>query len=207
MSNRILLIVVLLMLRLMEEQAAKTIASSNKQVQDLATTTKSNINAAALNAIASKGSVETFPLVRPADTNSYCGVYIYMDELGMLKKLPSNKRASSIAEACGYHSPPPNFYGDVFVGRVQTKPTMMNVDFKLEVDTDRSTAEWIQRAPYENLAWQQTIQDIQTTKNTKVTQKVATPPTHHHPIMVHRFHGHKMMMKLKYGLHFKIFPH
>jgi hypothetical protein len=152
----------------MEEQAAKTIASSNKQVQDIATTKKGNINAAALNAIASKGSVETFPLVRPASTNSYCGVYIYMDELGMLKKLPLNKRVSSIAEACGYHSPPPNFYGDVFIGRVQTKPSMTNVGFKLEEDTDRSS-EWIQRAPYENLAWQQAVQDIQT--NTKSKNK------------------------------------
>jgi hypothetical protein len=148
---------------LMNEQREKTIASSSKQVQDLATETRDNISAASLNAVAAKGSVETFPLVRPASTNSYQGVYIYMDELGMLKKLPPNQRATAMAEQCGYHSPSPKFYGDVFVGRVQTKPTLQNVHFKLHVDTDRG-AEWMQRAPHENRAWHETAKEIQKDK-------------------------------------------
>jgi hypothetical protein len=28
--------------------------------------------------------VETFSLVHPADTNDYCGVYLYLDEVGIL---------------------------------------------------------------------------------------------------------------------------
>ncbi|KAL3920663.1 MAG: hypothetical protein SGILL_003144 [Bacillariaceae sp.] len=148
---------------LMNSQREKTIASSSKQVRDLATETKDNISAASLNAVAAKGSVETFPLVRPASSNFYQGVYIYMDELGMLKKLPPNERARSMAEQCGYHSPSPNFYGDVFIGRVQTKPALQNMDFTLGKDTDRG-AEWMQRAPHENRAWHDTAKEIQAEK-------------------------------------------
>jgi hypothetical protein len=80
-------------------------------------------------------------------------VYIYLDEVGMLKKLPSNKRASQIGGACGYN-PPPIFYGDIFVGRTRTKPKMVNVDFEVGIDTV-GNAEWMKRAVSENLAWQQ----------------------------------------------------
>lgn len=146
---------------LMKEQAQKTIASSTKQVRDVAKDTHSNITAASLNAIAAQGSVETFPLARPASTNEYCGVYMYMDELGMLKKLPLNSRASAFAQACGY--PSPKFYGDVFLGRVQTKPNMANVSFVVDKDTDRG-AEWMQRAPHENRAWHDTATEIQNEK-------------------------------------------
>jgi hypothetical protein len=69
-----------------------------------------------MNSVAAQGSVETFCLVHPADTNNYIGVYIYLDELGLLKKLQVNDRATAIAAACGY-TPPPIFYGDVFWGR------------------------------------------------------------------------------------------
>jgi hypothetical protein len=80
-------------------------------------------------------------------------VYIYLDEVGLLKKLPGNDRATAIAAACGYH-PPPRFYGDVFIGRVSTVPKMTNIDFVTGVDTDRGAA-WMRRAVSENLAWQQ----------------------------------------------------
>ncbi|OEU11452.1 hypothetical protein FRACYDRAFT_276823 [Fragilariopsis cylindrus CCMP1102] len=113
----------------------------------------SKISPSAMNAVAAEGSVETFPLVHPAETNEYTGVYIYLDEVGMLKKLPSNKRASQIGGSCGYN-PPPIFYGDIFVGRTQTKPKMINVDFEAGIDT-AGNAEWMKRAVSENLAWQQ----------------------------------------------------
>ena len=116
----------------------------------------SKISASAMNAVAAEGSVETFCLVHPADTNQYTGVYIYLDEVGMLKKLPSNKRASGIGGACGYN-PAPIFYGDVFVGRTRTKPKMANVDFEAGTDTDYGRAEWMRRAVPENLAWQQAM--------------------------------------------------
>ena len=43
------------------------------------------LSSAALSSVTSTGSVETFPLVRPSSTNKFEGVYIYLDEVGMLK--------------------------------------------------------------------------------------------------------------------------
>lgn len=138
---------------MLKEQATKHFAGG-----DMAQLAEAKLSPAAMNAVAAQGSVETFPLVHPADTNKFQGVYIYLDEVGMLKKLPSNLRASKIAEACGY-SPAPNFYGDVFIGRVQTKPKMDNIGFVAGVDTDRGAA-WMQRAVSENLAWQQEMNQV-----------------------------------------------
>jgi len=127
----------------------------------------SRISSSAMNAVAAEGSVETFCLTHPADTNDYTGVYIYLDEVGMLKKLPLNKRAGAIGGVCGYN-PPPIFYGDVFVGRTQTKPRMANVDFEAGIDTDGSS-EWMRRAVSENLAWQQAMNEA-TGKSSKLEQ-------------------------------------
>jgi len=151
---------------LLKEQATKQFAGG-----DLKQLAETNLSSAAMNAAAAQGSVETFPLVHPADTNQYQGVYIYLDEVGMLKKLPSNRRASQMASTCGFH-PPPNFYGDVFVGRVQTKPKLHNVDFVAGVDTDsHHDGSWMRRAVAENLAWQQEMNKV--TGKTGQTQPVA----------------------------------
>lgn len=139
---------------LLKDQATKHFAAGG-DLQQLAQT---KLSPAAMNAVAAQGSVETFPLVHPADTNQFQGVYIYLDEVGMLKKLPLNARASQIAHACGY-SPAPNFYGNVFIGRVQTKPRMKNVAFVAGIDTDRG-AVWMQRAVSENVAWQQEMNQV-----------------------------------------------
>jgi hypothetical protein len=146
---------------LLNEQATKQFAGG-----DLKTLAETNLSSAAMTAAAAQGSVETFCLVHPADTNHYTGVYLYLDEVGLLKKLPHNQRASSIAQACGYH-PAPHFYGDVFIGRVTTKPILNNVDFVVGVDTDRG-AEWMQRAVSENVAWQQSLNQV--TGRTNETQ-------------------------------------
>lgn len=153
---------------LLQEQASKQFASGEgikgadgKQVD------MSRISTSAMNAVAAEGSVETFCLTHPADTNNYTGVYIYLDEVGMLKKLPVNKRAGAIGGACGYN-PAPIFYGDVFIGRTQTKPRMTNVSFVAGVDTDGS-AEWMRRAISENLAWQQAMNEA-TGKSSKLKQ-------------------------------------
>jgi CS domain len=138
---------------MLREQATKHFAGG-----DLAQLAETKLSPAAMNAVAAQGSVETFALVHPADTNQFQGVYIYLDEVGLLKKLPHNPRASQIATACGYN-PPPNFYGDVFIGRVQTKPNMTNVAFVAGVDTDRGAA-WMQRAVSENLFWQQEMNQL-----------------------------------------------
>jgi hypothetical protein len=93
------------------------------------------------------GTVETFALVRPAKTNSQQGVYIYLDEVGMLKQLPKNPRASSLAATCGFNGA--DFFGDVYVGRVQCQPSpMYNIDFTVK-DLDSSAA-WMKRAAAEN---------------------------------------------------------
>ncbi len=103
------------------------------------------------------GSVETFPLVRPSKTNKNEGVYIYLDEVGMLKHLPLNARASKLAQQCGYH-PAPNFYGDVFVGRVSSTPMLHNIDIENNDIMDTSK-EWMVRAPQENVLWQQALNE------------------------------------------------
>ena len=153
---------------LLRAQASKQFASGEgikgvdgKQVD------MSRISTSAMNAVAAEGSVETFCLTHPADTNDYTGVYIYLDEVGMLKRLPVNKRAGAIGGTCGYH-PAPIFYGDVFVGRTKTKPRMANVDFVAGVDTN-GNAEWMRRAVSENLAWQQAMNEA-TGKSSKLKQ-------------------------------------
>eukprot|EP00956_Cyclotella_meneghiniana_P021801 scaffold40235_cov49-Cyclotella_meneghiniana.AAC.8 len=105
------------------------------------------------------GSVETFPLVRPSSTNKHQGVYIYLDEVGMLKNLPLNFRASKIAGQCGYN-PEPKFYGDIFIGRVETKPShfMHNINIKAE-DVINASSDWIVNAPRENLEWTKALDD------------------------------------------------
>ena len=138
---------------LLKEQAMKQFAGG-----DLEQLAQTKLSTEAMNAVSAQGSVETFPLVHPADTNKMTGVYIYLDEVGLLKKLPTNRRAAQIAESCGYN-PAPAFYGDVFVGRVKTQPNLENIDFVAGVDTDRGS-EWIQRAVPENLAWQQEMNKI-----------------------------------------------
>lgn len=115
------------------------------------------LTSAALANATAGGSVETFPLVRPSSTNNNEGVYIYLDEVGLLKHLPNNQRASALAQRCGYH-PAPNFYGDVFVGRVSTVKYLHNVDIEVE-DIKDTTKEWLVKAPSENVAWQQTVNE------------------------------------------------
>lgn len=44
----------------------------------------------------------------------------------MLKRLPLNKRASDYALRAGFN-PPPQFYGDVFMGRVKVGCVLMAV--------------------------------------------------------------------------------
>jgi hypothetical protein len=140
--------------QLLKEQATKQFSGGKLQGVDV---DAQNLSADALQSVTAQGSVETFCLVHPADTNQYTGVYIYLDEVGLLKNLPQNKRASQMAATCGYH-PAPLFYGDVFVGRVQTQPMpMKNVAFQAPNDTSPSTAIWMQRAVSENLAWQQAM--------------------------------------------------
>jgi len=153
---------------LLQAQASKQFATGQEiKGSDGKPVDMSRISTSAMNAVAAEGSVETFCLTHPADTNDYTGVYVYLDEVGMLKKLPVNKRAGAIGGACGYH-PTPIFYGDVFVGRTRTRPRMANANFVAGIDT-AGNAEWMRRAVSENLAWQQALNEA-TGKSSKMEQ-------------------------------------
>jgi hypothetical protein len=104
------------------------------------------------------GSTETFALVRPSEKNGRKGVYIYLDEVGLLKGKPKNARASSLAASCGF--PGTTFHGDVFVGAVQTEPQpMRSVDFTVkEMD---SSAAWLKLAPMENAEYAMSMKELE----------------------------------------------
>ena len=104
------------------------------------------------------GSTETFALVRPSEKNGRKGVYIYLDEVGLLKGKAKNARASSLAASCGF--PGTTFHGDVFVGAVQTEPQpMRSVDFTLkEMD---SSASWLKLAPMENAEYAISMKELE----------------------------------------------
>ena len=117
------------------------------------------VSDATLRKVAAEGNVETFTLVHPTPSNNFTGVNIYLDEVGMLKRLPLNARASEIALRAGF-SPPPQFYGDVYVGRVKNKPCARNISF-CSADGDLSPdAEWLQKATAQNLEYQMEINKI-----------------------------------------------
>lgn len=92
--------------------------------------------------------IETFSLVHPTESNQYTSTLIYLDEIGALKRLPLNPRASKIALQCGY-DPAPQFYGDVYIGRRQHHRCL---PFRLS-DMDAS-APWLQQATMSNLDYQ-----------------------------------------------------
>lgn len=129
---------------LLQKQAQETLVGSSG-----APTTVSD---EALRQVASEASVETFTLVHPTPSNQFTGINIYLDEVGMLKRLPINTRASQYAERAGFN-PPPTFYGDVFLGRICHKPVVKNVTFCLGIDTAMD-APWLQSATTENLEYQ-----------------------------------------------------
>mmetsp|Transcript_19456 Transcript_19456/g.45455 ORF Transcript_19456/g.45455 Transcript_19456/m.45455 type:complete len:225 (+) Transcript_19456:102-776(+) len=73
-----------------------------------------------------------------------------MDECGLLKGLERNSRACSLAQACGFDGA--SFHGDVFIGRVRSRPEpTRNASFELaDMSSDVS---WLRRAPADNAAW------------------------------------------------------
>lgn len=98
---------------LFQDQATKTLGSSadGNDVQ---------VSQEALTAVAEQGQVETFCLVHPMPSNKFQSVNIYLDEVGMLKRLPLNKRAADFAFRAGFN-PAPKFYGDIFLGRTTVR--------------------------------------------------------------------------------------
>lgn len=125
--------------RLLEETAGKQFGNAELKVSE-----------STLRKVVSEGNVETFALSRPSPANGSHGVNIYLDEAGQLKGLPPNRRASGLADLCGFKNVP--FVGDVFVGRVRgTKEGIRNVDFLLkEISSD---AAWLKGVEAENYAF------------------------------------------------------
>ena len=117
--------------KLLQEAAAKQFGN-----EDLPPISKETISK-----LADQGSVETFCLSQPYLETDCNGVYIYLDEAGQLKGLPFNRRASALAQLCGFENVP--FAGDVFVGKVHfdTSTGLKNISiYKHDID---SSAPWI----------------------------------------------------------------
>lgn len=108
--------------------------------------------------VAEKGQVESFCLVQPVPANKFNSIYMYLDEVGMLKRLPLNKRAGEFALKAGYN-PAPMFYGDIFIGRMSTKPVLKNIDFRLGLDTSPD-AKWLKTAVLANLERQMAMNSM-----------------------------------------------
>jgi len=92
----------------------------------LSSSAPTNVSEDALKAVANQGQVEVFCLVHATPSNKFKAINIYLDEIGMLKRLPLNKRASEYAFLAGYN-PRPNFYGDIFIGRL----VVSSAEFKI----------------------------------------------------------------------------
>lgn len=97
-----------------------------------------------LQKVAQEAHVEVFSLVQPTMSNNQTALNIYLDEVGMLKRLPTNQRASQFAARAGYN-PPPTFYGDVFVGRVRRRTPL-----SLTLEEIKSPG-WLAHAVRDNL--------------------------------------------------------
>lgn len=120
-----------------------------------------------LQKVATQASVEVFSLVYPSPANKFTGINIYLDEVGMLKRLRLNTRASKYAEIAGFN-PPPQFYGDVYLGRIQkTGGRIVNQSFVEGIDT-AFDAPWLKSAVTENLEHQMEMNRI--TGRTDATQ-------------------------------------
>lgn len=134
------------------QHGTKTLGSTVDGSDDI------QVSEEALQKVAEEGQVEVFCLVHPMPSNKYQSVNIYLDEIGMLKRLPMNKRAADFALRSGFN-PAPKFYGDVFLGRVTQKPVLRNMSFKIGSDTSPD-AEWIQKATMENIEYQTEMNQI-----------------------------------------------
>lgn len=99
------------------------------------------------------GHVEVFPLAHGVANNDYTGVNLYFDQTGRLKGFPLNTRSLEYAQHAGYN-PPPEFYGDIFLGRVKYsqggEEVTENLPFRLGADTIVYEAEWFQQAAKNN---------------------------------------------------------
>lgn len=123
----------------------KDVASQQFANQDIKVTQNT------LDQLSQEGSVEVFPLAHPNEHNNNCKVAFYLDEVGQLKKLAPNKRASQFAQLCGFQNVP--FVGDMFIGRVGppvdgSSSVPQNIHFTLEDFS--SDAPWLKHVVEHN---------------------------------------------------------
>ena len=140
-------------LSLMKQQATQTLAAASGG--------PSSVSDAALQQVAQEGNVESFALVHPTNSNRFIGINVYLDEIGMLKRLPLNTRMMDFAKRAGY-DPAPQFYGDVYIGRIRKElgsNRIHNQSFALGTDTDLNAA-WLEQAMTDNLEYQMEMNRI-----------------------------------------------
>lgn len=129
-------------------------------------TTPENVSEDTLKEVAKQGHVEVFNLVHPTPSNKFVGVNIYLDEIGMLKRLPLNKRASDYANDAGYN-PPPQFYGDVFIGRTTKRGPMVVDNVSFPLSDANPNGDWLTQAATQNLEYQMEMSQITGRRDTQ----------------------------------------
>jgi len=154
---------------LQEQLKAACAGGSIKRTDHLRTTYGSAVDSKldALNSVAQSGSVELFALTKPSKSSlplPHSATYLYIDEMGMLKDLPKNRRAFELARACGLDVEQP-FHGDVYIGRVVVQPSFRQVSFAAAEVV--SSSPWMLSAPTENAQYAAAMHDYEQAAKSK----------------------------------------
>jgi len=113
-----------------------------------------SVSQTTLQSVAREGHVETFSLVHPTPENGFASYQLYLDEIGMLKRLPLNTRAAEYARRAGY-DPPPTFYGDVYLGKTVRRAGSSTIrSASLRLSDAAMDAPWLSSAATTNLQYQ-----------------------------------------------------
>ncbi|SCN58565.1 MYND finger protein, putative [Plasmodium chabaudi chabaudi] len=126
-------------------------------------------------AIESSQTYQIIPLTVPTEQNNYYAINCYIDDIGRIKKLPYNSRASRICST--------DIYGDAFLSK-----TYDNEDFKRCDFTIQEYEEFLKNPPKAENRWNQAqaMQDLlRQMKDQKegvanTNAPVAKPPTCEH---------------------------
>jgi len=102
---------------------------------------KTTIDAATMAALQHVTSIDIFPVLMPLAQTKFHGVSCYVDDKGISKNLPLNRRLTSLVQAAGYTQN--IFHGDAFIGKVfDDQDAWERIDFNLSECS--SDAPWIQ---------------------------------------------------------------
>jgi hypothetical protein len=125
----------------------------------MGSTTPEIVSEETLKEVGKQGHVEVFHLVHPTPSSKFVGINLYLDEIGLLKRLPLNKRASDFAKQAGYN-PPPQFYGDVFIGRIRKRGATVLKNMSFLLSDANPKADWLKQAATQNLEYQMEMNQI-----------------------------------------------